>query len=76
MGNVDQQMADVGQEDDISTTVEERGSDSDTEEYEYSDSDWYSDDSTVPYAEGLGVESEVTVSSKGRRIKKHVPLDY
>ena len=48
MENVEHEMVDIGQEDDISTSVEERDSDSDTEEYVYSDSDWYSDDSTVP----------------------------
>ena len=80
MGNDEQEpFVDVEQQDnEVSVSTEEGDSDSDTEEYENTDSDWYSEDSTVPYAEEQYMEanSEVTVSSKGRRIKKHVPLDY
>ena len=79
MGNTEQeQFVEVEQDNEVSASTEEGDSGSDTEEYEDTDSDWYSEDSTVPYAEEQYMETntEVTVSSKGRRIKKHVPLDY
>ena len=59
-------------------TAETAGSDSDTEEYAQSGSEWDSEDSTIPYEDMnyMNADAEITVSRKGRLRKKHVPLDY
>ena len=53
-------------------------SSSETEAYEQSGSDWDSEDATIPYVDEnyMDMDKEQTVSSKGRKLKKRVPLDY
>ena len=51
---------------------------SETEAYEQSGSDWDSEDATIRHVDEnyMDMDEEQTVSSKGRKLKKRVPLDY